>query len=108
MTKPPWYDGEPSEANYPDPPDVAEIKAAKRHAEMLSYEKKSQRQAAKVVADFEIWCRRDEMRGSEHPDLRDWVHDCYLVARRRLRSWIAFGTPSREKMPPQPEIDYDR
>lgn len=71
-------------------------------------EPRSRRSAGKIVADFEKWVRADEMRGANHPELRDWIHECYLVARERMVHYLTGeeGRPVRP-LPEPPQIDYD-
>lgn len=115
MTQPPWYDGEPSEPNYPDPPDVAAAKAEKAAVERKRSDAHYQQSARLKLAHFEKWVRMHEMKGSYHPDLRDWIDECYRIARLRMLAelwpvWPDVGLDLAKglKMPPKPEIDYDR
>lgn len=96
----------PGEANgeltWPKRVEIAE-KARKRLNRQASND-------SRRIANFEKWVRLHEMRGGMHPDLRPWIEECYRIARLRLLNAM---TPmlegyKNERMPPRPEIDYDR
>lgn len=42
----------------------------------------------KYASDLDGWARADEMKGSMHPDHRDYIHEQYKLARGRLRRAI--------------------
>lgn len=46
--------------------------------------RRSRRSAAAIVSYFDGWARADEMRGCQHPDIRDEIHNAYERARERL------------------------
>lgn len=60
-------------------------------------------QAARIVTIFEQFVREDEMRGGGHPDLMDWHHERYLIARERMIRRLIGDPQSTEYMPLKPE-----
>ena len=44
----------------------------------------NRRSAAALLRNYEARVRDDEIRGSMHPDDRDYIHHRYLKARERL------------------------
>lgn len=49
------------------------------------------------ATDLDGWARADEMRGASDPDDRDYIHEQYLLARRRLRRAIRQLDNQKEK-----------
>lgn len=63
--------------------------------------------ASTIARAFERAVEEAVMAGAGHPDLREWRQECLNVARERLIRRLT-DDPRPVRMPPQPEIDYDR
>ena len=67
----------------------------------------SRNTAARIVASFERIVDDAAMAGGGHPDLREWHAERLALARERLIRHI-IGDKRQVRLPPQPEIDYER
>jgi len=64
-------------------------------------------QAARFVTIFEKHARADELKGSDHPALRPWIHERYLIARERMIRKLVGDQRPTDYMPRYPkEIDW--
>lgn len=69
---------------------------------------RSRRAAINIVAAFERAAELNVLRGSLHPDLREWTEQSYLVARERLICHLTNQPVHHLRLPPQPVIDYSK
>ncbi len=66
------------------------------------------RSAAQKVTMFERWVRLHEIKGAMHPDLHEWIEECYAIARERMVRTLTGDSRPTRYMPRQPRVEYDR